>query len=376
MKIVNKGIKVRIYPNREQKEQFSRNFGSVRFVYNNILERLNNLYKMYPKQYKLNLKLVNELLKQLKAEFSFLREIESTSLQQSSRDLLQSYLNFFKNPKTKFPKFHSKRNTRLSFRQTISTNLVQGNRLKLRKYGLIRYRTSKEYIDLLNSDININNITIVCDNGKYYAILNIEAPIEEWKKTDKAKGFDLNSNKNGFLVSNTGEKYRFNVDSENQRVKRLNRSLATKKKGSKSFKRIQKRLWKAYDKRTNKLNDFCQKLSTKLVKELDTIVIENNWSSIKILIGGEQNMVFPLMRFKEMLRYKFDWYKPNADGVCEVSSAYTSQTCHICGSINSELACDDREWICTNCQSVHDRDINAAINILNRWDDGDSPFDR
>ena len=64
------------------------------------------------------------------------------------------------------------------------------------------------------------------------------------------------------------------------------------------------------------------------------------------------------------------------DGVCEVSSAYTSQTCHICGSINSELACDDREWICTNCQSVHDRDINAAINILNRWDNGDLPFDR
>ena len=376
MKIVNKGIKARIYPNREQKEQFSRNFGSVRFVYNNILERLNNLYKMYPKQYKLNLKLVNELLKQLKAEFSFLREIESTSLQQSSRDLLQSYLNFFKNPKTKFPKFHSKRNTRLSFRQTISTNLVQGNRLKLRKYGLILYRTSKEYIDLLNSDIKINNITIVCDNGKYYAILNIEAPIEEWKKTDKAKGFDLNSNKNGFLVSNTGEKYRFNIDSENQRIKRLNRSLATKKKGSKSFKRIQKRLWKAYDKRTNKINDFCQKLSTKLVKELDTIVIENNWNGIKILISGEQNMVFPLMRFKEMLRYKFDWYKPNADGVYEVSSAYTSQTCHICGSINSELACDDREWTCTNCQSVHDRDINAAINILNRWDNGDLPFDR
>ena len=375
MKIVNKGIKVRIYPNREQKEQFSRNFGSVRFVYNNILERLNNLYKMYPKQHKLNLKLVNEFLKQLKVEFSFLREVESTSLQQSSRDLLQSYLNFFKNPKTKFPKFHSKRNTRLSFRQTISTNLVQGNRLKLRKYGLIRYRTSKEYIDLLNSDIKINNITICCDNGKYYAILNIEVPIEEWKKTDKAKGFDLNSNKNSFLVSNTGEKYRFNVDSENQRIKRLNRSLATKKKGSKSFKRIQKRLWKAYDKRTNKLNDFCQKLSTKLVKELDTIVIENNWNGIKILISGEQNMVFPLMRFKEMLRYKFDWYKPNADGVCEVSSAYTSQTCHICGSINSELACDDREWICTNCQSVHDRDINAAINILNRWDNGDLPFD-
>lgn len=371
MKIVNKGIKLRIYPNREQKEQFSRNFGSVRFVYNNILERLNNLQKMYPKQYKLNLGLVNEFLKQLKVEFSFLREVESTSLQQSSRDLLKSYQMFFKNPKSNFPKFHTKKNNRLSFRQTVTKNLVQGNHLKLRKYGLIRYRTSKEYIDLLNSDIKINNITISCDNDRYYAILNIETPIEEWKKTGKAKGFDLNSNKNGFLVSNTGEKYRFNIDSENQRIKRLNRSLATKKKGSKSFKRIQKRLWKSYDKRTNKLNDFCQKLSTKLVKGLDTIVIENNWNGIKILISGEQNMVFPLMRFKEMLRYKFDWYKPNADGVYEVNSAYTSQICHTCGSINSTLTCDNREWTCINCQSVHNRDINAAINILNRWDDGD-----
>lgn len=82
-------------------------------------------------------------------------------------------------------------------------------------------------------------------------------------------------------------------------------------------------------------------------------------------------MIFPLMRFKEMLRYKFDWYKQNTDGVCEVSSAYTSQICHICGSTNSALTCDDREWTCVNCQSVHDRDINAAINILNRWDGGD-----
>ena len=87
-------------------------------------------------------------------------------------------------------------------------------------------------------------------------------------------------------------------------------------------------------------------------------------------------MVFPLMRFREMLQYKFNWYKPNANGVCEVNPAYTSQICHVCGSINSALTCDDREWICVNCQSMHDRDINAAINILNRWDDGDLPFDR
>ena len=85
MKIVNKGIKVRIYPNKKQEIQFHKNFGSVRFVYNNILERLNNLYKKYPGKYILNLKLINEFLKQLKQEYPFLKEIESTSLQQSSR---------------------------------------------------------------------------------------------------------------------------------------------------------------------------------------------------------------------------------------------------------------------------------------------------
>ena len=372
MKIVNKGIKVRIYPNKIQKEQFQHNFGGVRFVYNNILERLNNLYQKYPKQYKLNIKLINEFLKQLKTEYYFLNEIESTSLQQYNRDVIKSYINLLKNPKTRFPKFKSKKATSLSFRQTVASNLVQEKHLKLRKYGLIRYRTSKEYTRLLNSDnININNITISCDNEKYYAIFNIESPIEVWEHTNQFKGYDLNSNKNGFLVSNTGEKYSFDVDSENQRIKQLNKVLSTKQKGSRAFKRIQRKLQRVYDKRTNKLNDFIQKLSTILVKENDTIVIEDNWGSIKILIGGEQNMVFPLMRFQEMIKYKFDWYKSDCTGLVAVNPKWTSKMCHYCGSINNELTCDIREWICPVCGNILDRDINASINILNRWDDGD-----
>ena len=372
MKLVNKGIKVRIYPNQSQEEQFQVNFGACRFVYNNILERLNKLYRLYPKQYKLNINLINTFLKQLKQEFNWLIGVESTSLQQSSRDLLKAYLNFFKNPNTNFPKFHSKKHTRLSFRQTVTDNLVQGKHLNLRKYGLIKYRTSKEYIDLLNSDsIKINNITISYDNGQYYAVLSIIAPVEVWKHTDKIKGYDLNSNRNSFLVSNTGEKYSFNIDSENQRIKHLNKVLSTKQKDSRSFKKIQRKLQRVYTKRTNKLHDFIQKLSTHLVKENDVIVVENNWRGIKILIGGEQNMVFPLMDFQDMIRYKFDWYKSDCTGLVMVDSKWTSKMCHHCGSINSELTCDVREWVCPVCGSILDRDINASINILNRWDNGD-----
>lgn len=372
MQTVNKGIKVRIYPNKEQRVLFQQNFGCSRLVYNQILDRLNNLYTRYPGMYKLNIKLVNTLLNEVKVEFPFLKEVESTSLQQSSRDLFKSYQMFFKNPKSNFPKFHSRKNTRLSFRQTVTDNLVQGNHFKLRKYGLIRFRTSKEYINLLNSNkIKINNITISYDNFKYFAIVNIEAPIEEMELTGINKGFDLNSNKNGFLVSNTGDKYQFDINHEIQMIKKLNKSLSTKKKRSRAFKKYQKRLNKWYGKIKNKLNDFAQKLSTNLVKECDTIVIENNWINIlKSLTKGEQNIRFPLARFKDMIQYKFNWYKPNATGLVEINAAYTSQECSICHEYFNQLTTNHRVWTCPNCQSTHDRDINAAINILNRWDNG------
>ena len=373
MNVVNKGIKVRIYPNKEQQELFQQNFGCSRLVYNQILDRLNKLYTRYPKMYKLNIKLVNTLLNEIKVEFPFLKEVESTSLQQSSRDLFKAYQMFFKNPKSNFPKFHSKKNTRLSFRQTVTDNLVQGTHFKLRKYGLIRFRTSKEYINLLNSeDIKINNITISYDNFKYFAIINIEAPVDKFKLTGINKGFDLNSNKNGFLVSNTGDKYQFDINHEIQMIKQLNKSLSTKEKGSRAFKYYQKRLNKWYAKIKNKLNDFAQKLSTNLVKECDTIVIENNWINIlKSLTKGEQNIRFPLARFKDMIQYKFNWYKAEATGLVEVNPAYTSQECSNCGEIFNLLTTDHRVWTCPKCHSTHDRDINAAINILNRWDDGD-----
>jgi len=83
-------------------------------------------------------------------------------------------------------------------------------------------------------------------------------------------------------------------------------------------------------------------------------------------------MIFPLSRFIQRLKDKFLLYKPEADGVQFVKSHNTSRTCHHCGHINKELKVKKRNWKCTNCGKTHDRDINAAINILNRWFNGDS----
>ncbi len=371
--MINKSVKVRLYPNRKQKEQFQNNFGACRFVYNHILDRLKKLYQYYPGQYRLNIKLINTFLNQIKDENSFLKDVESTSLQQSSRDLYKSYMNFFKNPKTRFPRFHSKKKTRLSFRQTVTANLVQGKYFKLRKYGKIRYRTSKEYINLLNnSNVKINSITVSCDNGEYYAIVNIEIVNDVlFDFTGVSVGFDVNSNRNGWLVSSAGDKFRFDISHENQMIKYLNRQLSLKQKGSRSFNRLQRRLWKYYNKRTHKLYDYIHKLSKCIVEDFDTVVFEKNLGSIKVLIGGEQNSVFPLMEFIRLLEYKFGWYKPDADGVVFVDPKYTSKTCNECGYIHNNLDVNTRNWICPECGSSLDRDINAAINILNRWDNGD-----
>jgi putative transposase len=117
-----KELKLESIQTKKQEELFHINFGASRFVYNNILDRLNKLYNTYPNQYKLNITLINTFLKQLKQEHPWLEEIESTSLQQSSRDLYKSYQNFFKNPKTNFPKFHSKKKYQIKF-QTNNSQL-------------------------------------------------------------------------------------------------------------------------------------------------------------------------------------------------------------------------------------------------------------
>ena len=155
-------------------------------------------------------------------------------------------------------------------------------------------------------------------------------------------------------------------------IKHINRLMSKCRNMSRRWKKLQKRLQKWYNKRTNQLNDYIEKLTYNLVKKYDTIVFEENYSTIKILIGGEQNMIFPLSRFIKRLKDKFQLYKPKADGVQFVKSKNTSRTCHHCGHINKELDVKTRNWKCPNCNKILDRDVNAAINILNRWFNGDS----
>ena len=153
-------------------------------------------------------------------------------------------------------------------------------------------------------------------------------------------------------------------------IKHINRLMSKCRNQSRKWKKLQKRLQKWYNKRTNQLNDYIEKLTYNLVKKYDTIVFEENYSTIKILIGGEENMIFPLSRFIKRLKDKFQLYKPKANGVQFIKSHNTSRTCHHCGYIKQELEVKTRNWKCPKCGKILDRDVNAAINILNRWFNG------
>ena len=369
-----RGLIVKLHVTPEQELEFKKNYDCTRKTYNELL----NKYKAEHGEDSTEIptqKELNQFLKETKKELPYLKETESTSLQQARDDLHKSFKNCHKSKRHNPPVYHSKKKTRPSFRQTVRKDKrpVENNTLTLRKHGKVTFSTSIEYLDLLNHpDTKFNSITVYFDGLNHYASFNIETNLpEHLELTEKYIGCDINSNKNGWLVTSEMQKEFFDVDHENQMIKHINKLMSQCRKGSRRWKKLQKRLLKWYNKRTNKLKDYIEKLTFQLVQEYDTIVFEKNYSTIKILIGGEQNMIFPLSRFIQRLKDKFLLYKPEADGVQFVKSHNTSRTCHHCGHIKKELKVKTRKWTCTNCGKTHDSDINAAINILNRWFNGD-----
>ena len=371
------GVKVKLRPNEEQSALFDQNFGCCRKARNEVLarymERHDGDCSKVPTQSELN-----NILNEVKKDFPYIDEVESTSIQQAVYDLQPAFRNNLKSKRHNPPKFHTKKKTECSFRQTIRKEKrpVNGKVLTLRVYGDLEFRTSSEHVELLNrDDIKFNNITVTFDGLNYYATFNIEGDIapDHLPLTGKQIGCDINSNTNGWLVTSEGQKEFFNIDHDIQMIKHVNRLMDKCREKSKKWKELHQRLIKWYNTRTNKLNDYIERLSYNLVKEYDVIVFEKTYATIKILIGGEQNMVFPLSRFIKRLEDKFKLYKPTADGVQFVDPKNTSKTCNRCGYVNEELDVKTRNWECPDCGEILDRDVNAAINILNRWFNGDCP---
>lgn len=412
------GIKLKLYPNKVQKQTIEQTFGNSRFVWNqfrNMQETRYNAmiddYNRYKKQAKENgQKIINpiyirdydmqKMLTELKKEHSWLHLSDATVLQKTLSTLDQSYKNFFKKPNQfEKPKFKSCKHRSQAFTGRANKSksgktsvYTAGNRyVYVPKLGFIKVSKTTQ------TNGQIKEYTITRESfGDYYISFQIEEPDRELLvKTKQLMGGDLGlthlltlSNGLKFPKFNPGQTLAFSLKAQSKASKNMNRNskiLTTneliyliekgifdedKYKASDlfDFKNHEIRLKKsakAQRKVANKRHDYLHKLTTVLVKTYDVIVLEdlkvkNMLKNHKLAKAISNASWATFIRF---LRYKCNWY---GKLFILVPPHYTSRICHQCGWDSGKKPLDIREWTCPHCHETHDRDINAAINILYR----------
>ena len=385
--MVLKAFKFRCFPNKAQQTLIRKTFGCSRLIFNQLLAEQKEKERYWT--------IVNEMvqsgqlpqnnwvsgffnkveninkLPQMKKEFSFLKEVDSIALQSAVENLADSYDRFYKK-QTKQPKFKSKKNPVQSYTtKCVNNNIrIEGNTIRLPKLGTVRFAKSREVSGVIKRVVIRQNAA-----GKFFVSVLTEAEVKPLPKTGRAVGIDMGLEH--FLTTSDGvhianPRHFAELERKLQKAQRiLSRRIElalAKRIPLREAKNVQKQrvvVAKIHEKIQNKRMDFLQKLSTDLIKNHDIVCIES--LSVKELLQHKKYAKSisdaSWSKFFEMLSYKAIWYGKN---VVPVGACFpSSQLCSTCGTKNSEVKDTSiRQWTCKKCNSTHNRDHNAAKNIV------------
>ena len=372
-----KAYKYRIYPNKEQQTKMNQFFGCCRFVYNKCIEWYSNAYKSW-KENGTNIG-KTPLLTEFKNDYEFLKECDNAALAYSRSNFERAIKDFnkSKNGKRKgkrlgFPKFKSKHKSKFKYKTCDShggIKFVDDSHIKLPKMGLLKCVKHREYEGIIKSATIERK-----PSGKYYISLMVEIPERNILKQNKLSNYKninivgLDMSLSNFVVSSNVEdnminKYVRNYRKEENKLHKLQRKLSKKNKTSNNYQKQKKKVAILHEKITNRRVDFVNKLALHFIKKYDVIMLEDinlqNMSRTLQLGKSVHDLGFGM--FRRILEQKCKEYDTN---VIYIDKWYaSSKICNTCKEKNSLLKLSDREWVCSECGTVHDRDYNAACNI-------------
>ena len=363
--IKHKSYKFRLYPTEEQKVIFAKTFGCSRAIWNMMLADKITYYEKTGKS-------LNNTPAQYKKEYPWLKEVDSLALANVQLNLQKAYKNFF-HSKFRFPRFKSKRHHQ-SYRTNNQNGLIRlsndNNKIKLPKIGWIRLKQHRKMTGLIKS-ATISKTT----TGKYFISILCETDISSYPKTKSSIGIDLGLEH--FAILSTGEKIenpRFLISASKKLAKEQKilsrRGLLAKQRGKSlndcmNYQKQRLKVARLHEKISNQRRDFLNKLSTNLIKNHDRICMEDLASRNLMRNHHLARAVGDVSwyEFVRMLEYKAEWYGKQ---IVKVSRWFpSSQICSSCKVNSGKKPLHVREWICENCGTHHDRDLNASLNILN-----------
>ena len=352
---IYKAYKFRIYPNKIQIDFLNKQFGAVRFIYNYFLNQRDTQFKETGKSdsYYAQTKALKLMKRQ--EEFKWLKEINSQTCQQALQCLDAAYLKFFRK-ETAFPRFKKKKNYQ-SFCVPQHFKILEKGIIIPKLKSQIKCKFHREIIGEVKSLTISKTLT-----GKYFVSILVEQK-NEYKQTSEGKiGIDLGIK--DFVTLSDGTKYSFSVFKKTKKLKKLQHYYSKKQKDLKRKEKLRLRIARIYEKITNSRLDFQHKLSNKLTSEYQTICLEslrvkNMMKNHKLARAiGEASWY----SFINMLQYKGKW---KGCDIIQIDQFYpSSKTCSVCNWKKEDLKLSERSWICPNCGTEHNRDINAAKNIL------------